>query len=610
LAAGLARGLSPNLFFTSTESALESAVILNDVSIVRLLLDAGADVNVAGNVNAGGGILHSLLRNDRLRQEQLASVSLLIEHGLDLDRKDKHDTTIFDLAKNNPTELDLLTKAVAQASSSTDPVHNAVRRSNLVDIQTLVESGANIEVKDTLGRTPLSVSLATGQIAIARYLLRRGAVISATSSFPGITTDLSYSTDPRFSSFFHPRLLASKLIDISASPASDLAKLATAEQFRPGPMTWQIRCQNGCVGEQVLKDTAHGMYDLVRTERTDTPGRSIISAYIPPRTEDDVSGSSMLVAVIRKIIREGIWTIQGNWTIEPCAFTFKEPFCFPEVTVEVVDLPGGSISLEDSLLKEGDSLTVDRSSGPIIITINPTEGRDPRANLSVTYGLRPTVNFIPGVSFAARLQTYSQLAKLNTQRDLLLKKEDQASLARAKSLAAVIRELSARASGENYELVVRQLFQLRAQDLIALDQRVLDLRAVLQSQLSFPAADVQMVLKTVDALVKSDPKLASILLPVRYALKASLDASKDGQAATGKAIENLFSDVDRVVFEYQGFGLELAQFMSVEQLEAEGMLSAAQRTEIGKRLTGTETWVQDTAFDGHGAQIKHALALP
>jgi ankyrin repeat protein len=614
LAAGLARGLSPNLVFSSGTSALESAVEHNDVSIVRLLLDAGADVNVAGNVYSGGGILHSLLRNDDLGEEQLESISLLIERGLDLELKDNDGKTFFDLAMGSPNKVAILTQAVAQAGSSTDPVHNAVRRANLVDLQALVMSGANIEVKDTLGRTPLSVSLATGQVAITRYLLRKGAAISATSSFPGIATDLSYSTDPRFSAFFHPRLLAGKLIDISASPASDLEKFATSEQFRLGPMIWQIGCQNGCENETVLKDTAHGVFDLVRAERTDERGRSVVSAYIPIRTEEDVSGSSIVAGLIRKIIREGIWTIRGNWTIESCAFTFKEPFCFPEVTVEVIDLPGGSILLKDANLttplKEGDSRTVERGSGPIIITINPTEGRSPRAQLAVTYGLRPNVNFIPGVSFAARMQTYSELAKLSIERDLLLKNEDQLSLARAMSVAAAIRELSSRAAVENYELVVRELFHLRAQDLVALDQRVLDLRAVLQSQLSFPSADVQLVIKTVDDLVKTDPNLASILIPVRDALKASLDASKDGQAATGKAIENLFSDVDRVVFEYQGFGLEVAQFMSAELIESEGLLTATQRTEIGKRLTGSDSWVQDNSFDGQGVKIKHALAFP
>ncbi|MFZ3119201.1 MAG: hypothetical protein WA159_12860 [Variovorax sp.] len=263
----------------------------------------------------------------------------------------------------------------------------------------------------------------------------------------------------------------------------------------------------------------------------------------------------------------------------------------------------------DALLKEGESILLDRSAGAITIGVNPLEGRSPRARMRLTYNLRTNVPFSPGVGFAQRMQTYRALAEFKAEREALLRVGERTALIRAKTLAANTRELSAKAVSENYALVLQQLFQTRAQDIVALDQRVLDLRAVLQASLSFPTGDLQLLIKRIEDLIKSDSTLSTILNPVMTALKDALAASRDGQAATGKAIENLFQDVDRVVFEYQGFALELAQFMSLEQLEDPGVLATAQRDEIRQRLRGVASPVRDSAFNGRGAQVRQALGL-
>lgn len=619
LAAAFARGMSPNLKLSADYTALESVISKKDVSIVRLFLDAGANVNMVGNSDTQGNVLHELVGRDVRRpgrvlsSEQMPSVTLLIERGLDLAKKDKYGRTVFDLANKSPTTAKFLTDAVAKAGSGIDAVHVAVRDGDLVALERLIGSGAGIETRDSLGRTPLTVALATGQVAIVRRLLRGGASIAATSTIPGIASDLSYATDPRFTSFFHPRLVADALIDVRTAPADELVRLRTAATFRPGPMVWRIACRNGCQGETEMTDSTRRPWDLSRSEREDSDGRTVVTAFIPYHTEDDVQGTGIGVDVIRRVIREGIWTIRGAWNIEGCTFNVTNPYCFPEANLEVTDLSGGTISVKggdvDALLKEGESVLLDRSAGAITIGVNPIEGRSPRARMRLTYNLRPTIPFSPGVGLAQRMQTYRALAELKAEREVLLRTGERAALIRAKTLTATIRELSAKAVGENYALVLQQLFQTRAQDIVALDQRVLDLRAVLQANLSFPTGDLQLLIKRIEDLVVSDSSLSTIFNPVLSALKDAIAASRDGQAATGKAIENLFQDVDRVVFEYQGLALELAQFKSVEELESPGVLATAQRDQIRQRLRGVASPVRNSAFDGRGAQVRQALGF-
>ncbi|MFZ3119202.1 MAG: ankyrin repeat domain-containing protein [Variovorax sp.] len=300
LAAAFARGMSPDLKFSVNRTALESAISGRDVSIVRLFLDAGANVNMVSNSETQGNVLQELVQRDAARpgrilsSKQMPSVTLLIERGLDLAKRDKYGRTVFDLANKSPVTAKFLADAIAKAGSSTDAIHVAVRNGDLIALERLVESGSSIETSDSLGRTPLSVALATGQVAIARRLLRGGANIAAASTVPGIASDLSYATDPRFTSFFHPRLVADALIDVKTTPAEELAHLRTAATFRPGPMVWRIACRNGCKDETELKDSTSKPWDLSRSEREDSDGRTVVTAFIPFHTEDDVPGTDLL----------------------------------------------------------------------------------------------------------------------------------------------------------------------------------------------------------------------------------------------------------------------------------------------------------------------------
>jgi len=130
---------------------------LEQDGLVEFLLENGADPNCRNH--AGHTPAHYMF-NDQIREGQNdRTFQLLVKAGANLDLPDNQGKT---------------------------PLHWAVSNGNLRYIRTLLNGGANANILDNLGRTPLHYAITRERADIAQYLLTRGAD-------PGVTSPKSVS---------------------------------------------------------------------------------------------------------------------------------------------------------------------------------------------------------------------------------------------------------------------------------------------------------------------------------------------------------------------------------------------------------------------------------
>ncbi|KAI1504861.1 hypothetical protein F5X99DRAFT_431896 [Biscogniauxia marginata] len=166
--------------------ALQKVAARGKLSIVRLLLDRGAEVNVKREnespaiVKAAEGghatvvselLVHGADPDARTRSGQTAlfsaclrghdkTVEVLLNGGASIEARDKEGRSpLLFLASEKPTK----------AKWTVDT------------LKLLVEKGADLEVKDHIGRTPLLWAATNGNLGLARVLLESRADISATN---------------------------------------------------------------------------------------------------------------------------------------------------------------------------------------------------------------------------------------------------------------------------------------------------------------------------------------------------------------------------------------------------------------------------------------------
>ncbi len=193
----LAQGVSPTYWeFTTSEAYLESpfmaAITKGDASIIGLCLEYGADVNSPDGrgrlplhmaVRSGSPLACKLLldsgarinaRSDHgdialhdlmWRGDPAAVAVMLIEHGADLDARDKSSRTpLHNAACYSRRGAPVLIQHGADIHAVDDhggtPLHNTVELANVEVAQMLIERGANVNAKDNKGYTPLDYALA------------------------------------------------------------------------------------------------------------------------------------------------------------------------------------------------------------------------------------------------------------------------------------------------------------------------------------------------------------------------------------------------------------------------------------------------------------------
>jgi len=134
-------GGDPNVRDRHGRTPLHYAIMLD--GHLRLLLDHGADPN-ARDKDGKTPLHYAVTRRDRY------GVKLLLEYGAEVDE---------DLA----------------AALRLTPLHQAALRGSAEEVERLLNSGADPNVRDVFGRTPLHYAAARNHKAVAELLLKHGA---------------------------------------------------------------------------------------------------------------------------------------------------------------------------------------------------------------------------------------------------------------------------------------------------------------------------------------------------------------------------------------------------------------------------------------------------
>uniref|UniRef100_A0A8C1F0U0 Protein phosphatase 1, regulatory subunit 16A n=1 Tax=Cyprinus carpio carpio TaxID=630221 RepID=A0A8C1F0U0_CYPCA len=164
----LNNGVSPDLFNEDGLTALHQSCIDDFLDIARCLLDAGANANACDSelwtpLHAAATCGHTDL------------VQLLIEAGADLLAVNADGNMPYDLCEDEAT-LELIEMIMAEqgiTQERIDECRGAKERAMLSDLQELVASGADLNVKDEQGATLLHVAAANGYMSVGELLLEQ-----------------------------------------------------------------------------------------------------------------------------------------------------------------------------------------------------------------------------------------------------------------------------------------------------------------------------------------------------------------------------------------------------------------------------------------------------
>jgi ankyrin repeat protein len=175
---------------------------LNDrqrLELVKLLIVHGASVNsreysfgytplmVAVLLGVKGDITDSpFLDPPSIPNNFLKTIiKLLIDAGADINLESINDLTALDYAARtcNPEIIDILLAAGAKNGAEIEDINGkllqAVRAGDAVEIKRLIDNKADIETRDIRGRSLLAIAAASGNAEVIKFLIESGANVNS-----------------------------------------------------------------------------------------------------------------------------------------------------------------------------------------------------------------------------------------------------------------------------------------------------------------------------------------------------------------------------------------------------------------------------------------------
>lgn len=185
---------SANVNYQDTfgETPLCLAVKNKNIEMIKILLEAGANINHKDRFD------YTIL-SLALKTNDAEVVKVIVSHPqIDLNEKDLWDRNIVDLAIANRASSEVV-KVLKEAVFSATPkaeemsekiekitaeglgqgLFKAVERGNIFKVETLLESGADINCVNEEGLTPLFIAVGNNNTEMASFLLMNGANANA-----------------------------------------------------------------------------------------------------------------------------------------------------------------------------------------------------------------------------------------------------------------------------------------------------------------------------------------------------------------------------------------------------------------------------------------------
>lgn len=140
--------------------ALAIATINQDIDIVRILLEHGADPNLYTTIGFRDGTLPLI---EAARKNNAKMIGLLLNYGADVLLKGRHGESLLPAAVGHGSDkvITVLVKAGADINAidgnNFTSLHLAAMRGNISLIFRLIRLGADIDLKDSLNRTVFNI---------------------------------------------------------------------------------------------------------------------------------------------------------------------------------------------------------------------------------------------------------------------------------------------------------------------------------------------------------------------------------------------------------------------------------------------------------------------
>ena len=336
-------------------------------------------------------------------------------------------------------------------------VHRAVRKNDRDEVVRLIAAGADRDPLDSLMRSPLTLALQLGHIAIAEELLRENAKITYRPRNALQKADIAFASHPELAPSFQVRLLRQQILNLrpnnaSSDPDRSIDKFKANLALRVPDMVWHlkpvklispppppgVRVTQQITGDGIRLHGNENNASLVST-RSDQPSRtsfSLIQTEITPIVVEMPFFSPMEVG----------FRIHGELTVPACGFDFRtDPTCYPKVTVENTNAPTtlkifspstGSVNNLPTLpltVRQGDMTTevppggarsFDRSAGALTIIAGPLEATVFAFRFAVALGEGPGVDILETLDLPSRMASYARIAGLQAEFESLTNKND------------------------------------------------------------------------------------------------------------------------------------------------------------------------------------------